>query len=107
MEMERNEMTHDPRDDFDHPELAEGQPLRRHVLYRLSAEAGRRRRGRNPQRLNDTSTAAVVSRSRTRTRRVSAGPSRSTALRLLPSRHRGPHGRASHAVSPDRSTNAR
>jgi ribosomal-protein-alanine N-acetyltransferase len=28
-------MTHDPRDDFDHPRLPEGHPLRRHVLYRL------------------------------------------------------------------------
>jgi RimJ/RimL family protein N-acetyltransferase len=37
--MERLGMTHDPRDDFDHPELSEGDRLRRHVLYRLSAEA--------------------------------------------------------------------
>jgi ribosomal-protein-alanine N-acetyltransferase len=36
--MERLGMTHDPRDDFDHPELPEGHPLRRHVLTRLSAE---------------------------------------------------------------------
>lgn len=36
--MERSGMTHDPRDDFDHPNLAEGHPLRRHVLYRLPAE---------------------------------------------------------------------
>jgi len=28
-------MTHDPREDFDHPLLAEGHPLRRHVLYRM------------------------------------------------------------------------
>jgi RimJ/RimL family protein N-acetyltransferase len=27
-------MTHDPKDDFDHPLLPEGHPLRRHVLYR-------------------------------------------------------------------------
>ena len=33
--MEKLGMTHDPRDDFDHPNLAEGHPLRRHVLYRL------------------------------------------------------------------------
>lgn len=38
--MERIGMTHDPRDDFDHPKLAEEHPLRRHVLYRLSAEYG-------------------------------------------------------------------
>lgn len=28
-------MTHDPHDDFDHPLLPVGHPLRRHVLYRL------------------------------------------------------------------------
>ena len=28
-------MTHDPADDFDHPLLPEGHPLRRHVLYRI------------------------------------------------------------------------
>jgi ribosomal-protein-alanine N-acetyltransferase len=28
-------MTHDPNEDFDHPLLPEGHPLRRHVLYRL------------------------------------------------------------------------
>lgn len=33
--MEKIGMTHDPRDDFDHPSLPEGHPLRRHVLYRL------------------------------------------------------------------------
>lgn len=35
--MERLGMTRDPADDFDHPALAVGSPLRRHVLYRLSA----------------------------------------------------------------------
>lgn len=34
--MERLGMTHDPRDDFDHPNLPEGHPLRRHVLYRFT-----------------------------------------------------------------------
>jgi RimJ/RimL family protein N-acetyltransferase len=34
--MERIGMTHDPADDFDHPRLAEGHPLRRHVLYRIT-----------------------------------------------------------------------
>jgi RimJ/RimL family protein N-acetyltransferase len=34
--MEKIGMRHDPADDFDHPRLAEGHPLRRHVLYRLS-----------------------------------------------------------------------
>lgn len=33
--MERLGMTHDPADDFDHPRLPDGHPLRRHVLYRL------------------------------------------------------------------------
>lgn len=32
--MERIGMTHSPADDFDHPALPEGHPLRRHVLYR-------------------------------------------------------------------------
>jgi RimJ/RimL family protein N-acetyltransferase len=31
-------MTHDLADDFDHPEIEEGSPLRHHVLYRLKAE---------------------------------------------------------------------
>jgi ribosomal-protein-alanine N-acetyltransferase len=33
--MEKIGMTHDASDDFDHPNLPEGHPLRRHVLYRL------------------------------------------------------------------------
>jgi RimJ/RimL family protein N-acetyltransferase len=33
--MEKLGMTHDPRDDFDHPLLPVGHPLRRHVLYRI------------------------------------------------------------------------
>jgi RimJ/RimL family protein N-acetyltransferase len=37
--MARIGMTHDPADDFDHPALAEGHPLRRHVLYRLRRPA--------------------------------------------------------------------
>lgn len=32
--MERIGMTHNPADDFDHPRLPEGHPMRRHVLYR-------------------------------------------------------------------------
>ena len=36
--MERIGMTRDPADDFDHPRLPEGHPLRRHVLYRLRRE---------------------------------------------------------------------
>ena len=33
--MEKLGMTHDPNEDFDHPVLPEGHPLRRHVLYRI------------------------------------------------------------------------
>jgi RimJ/RimL family protein N-acetyltransferase len=33
--MEKLGMTHNPADDFDHPRLPDGHPLRRHVLYRL------------------------------------------------------------------------
>ena len=36
--MERLGMTRDPADDFEHPGIAEGHPLRPHVLYRLKAE---------------------------------------------------------------------
>lgn len=32
--MEKLGMTRDPADDFDHPNVPEGHPLRRHVLYR-------------------------------------------------------------------------
>jgi RimJ/RimL family protein N-acetyltransferase len=35
--MEKLGMKRDPADDFDHPELPEGHPLRRHVLYRINA----------------------------------------------------------------------
>ena len=35
--MEKLRMTHDPADYFDHPNLPESHPLRRHVLYRLAA----------------------------------------------------------------------
>jgi RimJ/RimL family protein N-acetyltransferase len=34
--MERIGMHRDPNDDFDHPGMSEGHPLRRHVLYRLT-----------------------------------------------------------------------
>jgi RimJ/RimL family protein N-acetyltransferase len=33
--MEKLSMMRDPADDFDHPGLAEGHPMRRHVLYRI------------------------------------------------------------------------
>jgi RimJ/RimL family protein N-acetyltransferase len=37
--MEKLGMAHDPADDFDHPRLPVGHPLRRHVLYRLNRSA--------------------------------------------------------------------
>lgn len=37
--MRRLGMHHDPADDFDHPYLPDGHPLRRHVKYRLRAGA--------------------------------------------------------------------
>ena len=36
--MNRLGMRHNPADDFEHPKLPEGHPLRRHVLYRLSRQ---------------------------------------------------------------------
>jgi RimJ/RimL family protein N-acetyltransferase len=36
--MEKLGMTRAPEDDFDHPRIPDGDPLRRHVLYRLSRE---------------------------------------------------------------------
>lgn len=35
--MEKLGMTHNAADDFDHPRLPDGHPLRRHVLYRATA----------------------------------------------------------------------
>lgn len=37
--MERLGMKRSPADDFDHPLIVSGHPLRRHVLYRLTARA--------------------------------------------------------------------
>jgi RimJ/RimL family protein N-acetyltransferase len=37
--MERLGLTHDPADDFDHPRLPVGHPLRRHLLYRIGRAA--------------------------------------------------------------------
>jgi ribosomal-protein-alanine N-acetyltransferase len=41
MVMKRIGMINDPADDFDHPVLDEGHPLRRHVLWRITAECWR------------------------------------------------------------------
>jgi ribosomal-protein-alanine N-acetyltransferase len=35
--MERIGMTRDPADDFDNPDIADDDPLRPHVLYRLKS----------------------------------------------------------------------
>lgn len=35
-------MTRDPAEDFDHPDLPPGHPLRRHVLHRLARLANSR-----------------------------------------------------------------
>lgn len=35
--MEKLGMHHDPKEDFDHPKVPEGDPLRRHVLYKIKA----------------------------------------------------------------------
>lgn len=40
--MEKIGMSHDPADDFDHPQLPPGHPLRRHVLYRLRFDSADR-----------------------------------------------------------------
>ncbi len=40
--MDRIGMTHDPRDDFDHPTVPAESPLRPHVLYRIGAAAADR-----------------------------------------------------------------
>jgi RimJ/RimL family protein N-acetyltransferase len=41
--MRRIGMTHDPADDFDHPSLPGGHPLRRHALWRVQPPRTRRR----------------------------------------------------------------
>lgn len=43
--MEKIGMHHSQKDDFDHPKLAEGHPLRKHVLYRIEANEWQRRVG--------------------------------------------------------------
>jgi 3-dehydroquinate dehydratase/shikimate dehydrogenase len=43
--MEKIGMHHDPEDDFDHPKLSEGDPLRRHALYRLKRDEWQKLQG--------------------------------------------------------------
>jgi ribosomal-protein-alanine N-acetyltransferase len=45
--MERLGMTRDAAGDFDHPRLAEGDPLRRHVLYRIGRNRWQELAGRH------------------------------------------------------------
>jgi ribosomal-protein-alanine N-acetyltransferase len=45
--MERLGMSRDPADDFDHPSVPAGSPLRRHLLYRLSRADWQARRAPN------------------------------------------------------------
>jgi RimJ/RimL family protein N-acetyltransferase len=40
--MERLGMRHDPAEDFDHPNIPEGSPIRRHVVYRLERAGSQR-----------------------------------------------------------------
>lgn len=44
--MERLSMTRDPSEDFEHPTVAHGHPLRPHVLYRVGARWWHDRHGR-------------------------------------------------------------
>lgn len=41
--MDKIGLLHDPADDFDHPNLPDGHPLQRHVLYRIGAGDWQRR----------------------------------------------------------------
>ncbi len=43
--MQRLGMSHNPADDFDHPRVPVGHPLRRHVLYRITAERWKQHAG--------------------------------------------------------------
>lgn len=47
--MERIGMTHDPRDDFEHPALPVGHRLRPHVLHRIGRDAWDSRGSRGPR----------------------------------------------------------
>ena len=46
--MEKIGLVRDPDGDFDHPSVPDGNPLRHHVLYRLSAAEYRARTGADP-----------------------------------------------------------
>jgi RimJ/RimL family protein N-acetyltransferase len=44
--MERIGMTRDPADDFEHPRVPDGSPMKRHVLYRIDRARWQETRGR-------------------------------------------------------------
>ena len=48
--MQRIGMTRDPADDFDHPRVPDGSPMKRHVLYRIGREQWRQGTGRASSR---------------------------------------------------------
>lgn len=50
--MERLEMKRDEADDFEHPRVPEGNPLRRHVLYRLPKTGWRGQRSASLSRVS-------------------------------------------------------
>lgn len=47
--MEKIGMHYNSKDDFDHPKFAEGHPLKRHVLYRISQQEWRRATHQKPK----------------------------------------------------------
>jgi len=81
--MERLGMTRDPGDDFDHPKLPPGHPLRRHVLYRLSR--ARWEAARDASATTDGSTSATEAHPSRRSAR-SSSRRRSVAACTTPSR---------------------
>jgi RimJ/RimL family protein N-acetyltransferase len=68
--MERLGMAHDEADDFEHPRLPDGDPLRPHVLYRLRRSREGGARASRPRRLGAAPAARdrphAISRRRTR-----------------------------------------
>lgn len=68
--MERLGMTHDPADDFGHPNVPEGDPLRRHVLYRVSSKTGRLRAAASGSSRSSRAPSTASSKPPTRRRRT-------------------------------------
>ena len=59
--MQRIGMHRDPGDDYDHPRIPPGHPLRRHVLYRIHAEGHRRNPHAGPAHQEGTTWATRAS----------------------------------------------